>query len=425
MKRNYLILGTALLLSAGVFAQKDQIKAAEKALKGGNPVEALNQLKQAEGAIGGADASQKAQYYLIKGNAAMDLAGKKMELSKNLLLAAQSYQEVIATEKAAGKSKYTEEANNGLNKAKNDLLNAAQAEGQKENYKVAADMLYASYQIDKNPETLYYTASYYLNGQDYDKALQYFEELKKLNYSGEGMNYYAKNLVSEQEEYYGNNADAKKNRDNQVRLKMATAPRDEKVPSKKADIARYMGLIYMQKGDNEKAKSSIAEARAGNPDDVALMQAEADLLLKMGDTEGYKNAIAKVVQKDPSNPDLFFNLGVTSSKTDPKAAEEYYSKAIALKPDYWQAYLNMALLKLRDEGKLVDEMNKLGTSDKDMKRYDVLKKQRDEAFRSAVPALEKAYELHPDNDVAETLLNVYGALEMTDKRKALKAKMGK
>ena len=38
----------------------------------------------------------------------------------------------------------------------------------------------------------------------------------------------------------------------------------------------------------------------------------------------------------------------------------------------------------------------------------------------------KANELDPKNeDVAATLLNVYGALEMTDKKKALKAKMGK
>ncbi len=71
-------------------------------------------------------------------------------------------------------------------------------------------------------------------------------------------------------------------------------------------------------------------------------------------------------------------------------------------------------------------MNKLGTSEKDNKRYEVLKKQRTDMFNSALPYLEKAYELDAKNeDVANTLLNVYGALEMTDKKKALKAKMGK
>ena len=71
-------------------------------------------------------------------------------------------------------------------------------------------------------------------------------------------------------------------------------------------------------------------------------------------------------------------------------------------------------------------MNKLGTSEKDNKKYEVLKKQREDVFKSAIPYLEKANELNPENeDVAITLLNVYSALEMTDKKKALKEKMKK
>jgi thioredoxin-like negative regulator of GroEL len=89
------------------------------------------------------------------------------------------------------------------------------------------------------------------------------------------------------------------------------------------------------------------------------------------------------------------------------------------------AYLNLSILKLEGETKIVDEINKLGTSEKDNKRYEVLKKQREDIFKSALPYLEKANELDPKNeDVAATLLNVYGALEMTDKKKALKAKDG-
>jgi hypothetical protein len=45
-------------------------------------------------------------------------------------------------------------------------------------------------------------------------------------------------------------------------------------------------------------------------------------------------------------------------------------------PKYVNAYINLAALKLEAEKPIIDEMNKLGTSDKDMKRYEVLKKQR-------------------------------------------------
>ena len=69
-------------------------------------------------------------------------------------------------------------------------------------------------------------------------------------------------------------------------------------------------------------------------------------------------------------------------------------------------------------------MNKLGTSAKDMKRYDVLKAIREQLFKSTIPYLQKAVELDPTNyDVSKTLLNVYSALEMTAEYKALKVKV--
>jgi hypothetical protein len=93
-------------------------------------------------------------------------------------------------------------------------------------------------------------------------------------------------------------------------------------------------------------------------------------------------------------------------------------------PKYINAYINLAALKLEDEKAIIDEMNKLGTSAKDMKRYDVLKTQRQDLFKSTIPYLQKAVELDPTNiDVSKTLLNVYSALEMTPEYKALKEKI--
>jgi uncharacterized membrane protein (DUF2068 family) len=97
-----------------------------------------------------------------------------------------------------------------------------------------------------------------------------------------------------------------------------------------------------------------------------------------------------------------------------------------INPNYINAYINLAALKLENEKVIIDEMNKLGTSPKDMKRYDVLKNQRFNLFRSAIPYLVKAVEIDPTNiDVAKTLMNVYSALEMTEEYKALKAKIKK
>jgi len=427
MKNKFVILTSALLISAAGFAQKDQIKAAEKALKGGNAAEAVNQLKQAEGVIANATPAEKAQYNFIKGNALKDLANKKIETSKNLSGAAKAYQEVLETEKAAGKSKYSEDAKTAIAEIKNQLVTSAIEEGKKNNNKGASELLRQVYDLDKTDvEKLYFSASYAVNAQDFDTALAYYDELKKLNYTGEGTSYYAKNVLSDEEEFFGNTAASKADRDNKVRLKLYTTPRDEKVPSRKGEIYKNIALILIQKGKTNEAKEAIAQARTENPDDNSLMMAEADIYLKLEDYVTYKKLIDQVLLKNPNDADLLYNLGVISSKTDPAAAESYYKKAIAIKPNYTNAYLNLAILKLDGEKKLIDEMNKLGTSEKDNKRYEVLKKQRNDLFTSAIPYLEKAFELDPKNeDVGTTLMNVYGALEMSDKKKALKAKLGK
>jgi tetratricopeptide (TPR) repeat protein len=357
----------------------------------------------------------------------LDLATKNIDAVKNQLEAAKAYQELIAVEKVSGKSKYTSQAQTAVAEIKGKILNSAVEDGTNKKYDEAAKKLYIVYELDKTDlEKLYYAASYAVNAQDYDTALSYYEELKSKNYSGEGMAYYAKNLLSEQEDYFGTTAEAKTERDNKVKLKVYSDPRDEKIPSKRGEIYKNIALILLQKDKTEQAKTALSDARKANPDDTSLIISEADLYLKLQDFATYKKLVSEVLEKDPNNPDLLFNLGVVSSKTDAASAETYYKKAIELKPDYVNAYLNLSILKLEGETKIVDEINKLGTSEKDNKRYEVLKKQREDIFKSALPYLEKANELDPKNeDVAATLLNVYGALEMTDKKKALKAKMGK
>jgi tetratricopeptide (TPR) repeat protein len=135
--------------------------------------------------------------------------------------------------------------------------------------------------------------------------------------------------------------------------------------------------------------------------------------------------IEEVLQKSPNDADLYYNLGVIAGTSKNEAeAEKYYLKAIELNPKYSNAYLNLAILKLDVDVKIVEEMNTLGNSAKDNKRYDELKGEREKVFRVALPYLEKVVELEPGNiEAKQTLLNVYTSLDMTDKYKALKATM--
>jgi hypothetical protein len=53
--------------------------------------------------------------------------------------------------------------------------------------------------------------------------------------------------------------------------------------------------------------------------------------------------------------------------------------------------INMAALKLEAENAVIAQMNKLGNSDKDMKRYAVLKIERQNIFKSVILILRKQW----------------------------------
>ena len=424
MKSKYVLLASALLLSVATFAQKDQIKAAEKALKAGNAQEAITILQGAEAASATAPDAEKAQFCFVKGNAFLALANKNEDTDKNLSAAAKAYQDLLAIEKASGKAKYSTQASTSIIDIKYKLINGAIADSKEEKHAAGAKKLYDAYLLDKKDTiNLYYAASTYVNAKEYDKAYNAYDELKKLNYSGKGVNYFAVNKVNGEEQLFT----TARERDQMVKLGTHEKPRTEEIPSKRGEIYKNMALILVQNGKVAEAKKAVAEARAANPEDKSLILTEANLYLDTKDYDTYKKLITEVLEHNPNDADLVFNLGVISYNAKNLVdAEKYYKRAIEIKPDYVNAYLNLAILKLDADKKLFEEIQKLGNSEKDNKRYEVLKKQREAVFTSALPFLEKASELDGTNEeVKGTLLSVYRALEMTEKAKALKAKMKK
>ncbi|WP_026708105.1 tetratricopeptide repeat protein [Flavobacterium frigidarium] len=422
MKGKYVILTSALLVSVASFAQKDEIKAAEKAFKKGQAQEAVGILNGAEGLIANASDSEKAQYYYVKGNALLELANNKVEEDKNLSAAATSYINLIAAEKASGKAKYAAEATKSITAIKYKLINNAIADSKVDKHAASANKLYDAYLLDKKDTlNLYYAASTYINAKDYDNALKLYGELKDMNYSGKATNYLAVNKITNESDLFA----TVQERDRMIKLGTHIDPTIEEIPSKRGEIYKNIALILVQNGKTAEAKEAIAAARKSNPEDTSLILTEANLYLETKDFETYKKLITEALAANPNDADLLFNLGVVSSNAKNIAdAEKYYTKALEINPKYLNAYINMAALKLEKEGSIIAEMNKLTNSDKDMKRYDALKKQREELFRAAIPYLQKSLELEPKNaDVAKTLLGVYSALEMTAEKKALEAKM--
>ncbi|WP_066309163.1 tetratricopeptide repeat protein [Flavobacterium sp. TAB 87] len=422
MKNKVAIMASALLISVASFAQKDQIKSAEKSLKNGDAQGAISILNDAENMVVNAKDTEQAQYYFVKGNAYLDVANKGVEEGKYLSLSADAYKKLLEVEKTSGKLKYSNQAAASITEIKGKLINSAIADTQSNKSKEGAKKLNDAYLLDKKDTiNLYYAASTFINAGDYDTALTMYEELKRLNYSGKGTSYLAVNKVSGTEDGFT----TANQRDMAIKLGTHEKPTTEKVPSKRGEIYKNIALILVQKGKIEEAKKEIVDARKANPEDSSLILTEANLYLETEDFETYKKLVGEALVADPNNADLVYNLGVISynAKNFPDA-EKYYLKAMEIDPNYANAYVNLAALKLEDEKPIIDEMNKLGTSSKDMARYDVLKKKREAIFKSTIPFLKKAVDLDPKNaGASETLLSVYRALEMKAEATALKAKL--
>ena len=436
MKIKHILLTTTLAMSISVSAQKDELKTLKKIYAKDTPSAAdMQEYKAAVAKLETTATEEGDKVYTnfykcmtpIMDIAALGKDVTPMQLAnaftpKSIENMAIGLNATLDYEKKSGKKIYTDDIMETITSYKPEIVNLAVTLSNAKRYNEAGDVLNSLYLLDKkDTDKLFYSASLYVNGKDYDKALKGYEELKKINYSGEATLYFATNKTSKQEEQFGNANE----RDLFIKSGSHEKPRDEKVPSKRGEIYKNVALILMEQGKTNEAKSAITEARKMNPDDDSLILTEADLYLKLNDFDTYKSLVNEALAKNPNNADLVFNLGVISANAKKiDEAKTYYKRAIEIDPKYFNAYLNLSEVMLRGDDKYVDEMNKLGTSEKDNKRYEVLKAERNKNFNEILPYLEKAVELEPTNEPAKrTLLSVYNALEMTDKYKALKAKL--
>ena len=410
----YIFLTSSIL----TYAQKKELKQAEKLIDQEFYSEALNELNTNKDFILGSDKKYHAQYYFLNGWA--------LKENSDYLASVISLKKSIEVEKSLRQNKYIEDANILIQQAEADLVNSAIEDNKNENYKSASIKLYEAYLMnpekDDNIDYLYFSASSAVNSQDYDTALEYYNKLKEMDYTGISSEYFVtpvdtniEEKVSETEYNLFKNS------------KDYTNQRIGKTESRFPEIVKNIALIYVQKGEVDLAISAIKEARAINPDDINLLLSEADLYIKLGDRDKFKELMQIAVQKDPDNAILYYNLGVINAEQGEfDEAKKFYLKSLELNPSYTATYLNLVGLILETEGPIVEEMNKLVTSRKssDLDRYDQLEVKRVNLYRECLPYLEKLIEIDPNNiDAVKTAKNIYYTIDDLDNFKMMNAKL--
>ena len=373
--KTYLALAIALILGFSAVAQKKEIKTAGKELDKGNYEKAAVALDAAEALLGSMDEKYKSQYYLYRSifylkNGTPDFNTIKKSIEALKLATAPAQQEGVT---------------NQIQNLKAHLVNKASALLQTDDFKTSSDYFESAYNLVPNDTVyLFYAASTAVNAKLYDRSLVMYEELRRLGYTGIEQNYLATNKETQVEELFG----SKVLRDLSVKSKTHINPKDEITKSKFPEIIKNIVLIYVQNGENEKALQAMTVARAEAPDDLNLLLTEANVYYSMGNTAKFKELLEVAIQKDPTNPELQYNLGVICADTnDFESSKKYYLRAIELDANYTNAYINLAALILGQEESILDQMNSLGSSAADDRKYDELKAKRNQLYLDAIPYL--------------------------------------
>src|SRR5690554_773915 len=423
--KKYIILSASLLFALNAFAQKDEIRAIKKILEKSNAKEedykqAKILIDQTTPYIGNATATEQAEFYFYKGS--FELRQAEVAGNPELFAAAvQSLNKVKAVEADAKKKTFTKRIDVELLPTISKISQKAMDYSKNKKYREATAIFKSLYDLNKDSLMVYYAASTSLSVPDYNTALEYYQELLNMNFTGEFEYYTALNKKENVREVFSTKALM----DEAVKLGAYTDPKKEFEPSKRPEILKNMVLIYLNVNQKARAQKLLEDARKENPDDLQLLMVEANFHLQNDDKAKFESVMNEAIQKDPTNPELYYNLGVTSSEAgNIDMAKQYYEKALQLDPNHVNANINFGALLVQGDQAIIDKMNALGFSREDQKKYEQYKSEREQLLKSAIPYFEKALSVEPDNQYAiANLVGIYGALEMTDKESEYKAKL--
>ncbi|WCO00380.1 tetratricopeptide repeat protein [Psychroserpens ponticola] len=416
--KKQIIIALALLVSTFSFSQKDELKAAEKAIKSKNFADAKTAIQSAESLIDSADDKMKAKFYFLKGQALYaNGAGSNDDTDK----AIASFNKVKDIEAKAGKGKYSSNVDELKQQMLANFLTKANTAWQEKRFVESSDGFNKAYRMStKDTLYLYYAASSAVNAQDYDTSLKLYEELREMGYTGIVKEYSATIKNTGESESF----DSKSLRDFALKAGTHIVPKETLTDSKLPLIKKMLADIYIFKGEDDKAIAAIKEARAENPDDATLIIAEANIEYKLGNNDKYKSLMEEAILKDPNNATLRYNVGVMTMKEgEYETARAAFSKALEFDPTMKDAALNISTTYIEEGNKLLEEMNSLGTSSADFERYDELKAQKVNLFQEGANILVEFLEANPEgsNGIFQQLNNIYLAVGEVEKAKMYKA----
>jgi len=204
---------------------------------------------------------------------------------------------------------------------------------------------------------------------------------------------------------------------------------DKLVKANYRSVGVYKGLAEMYKAEKDSAKAFaiLKEGFKYFPGDYELFLEETNIYLAFNDTERALSNLKVAVQKDSTNfyiynaignmYDRIYNDSTRSAEMHALAEKEAvnaFSTAIRLKPDFYDAYLNLGAFYFNIAAPLMNRANQLPIDES--AQYEKLSKEAERYFRLAIPYLEKAISIDAsDLTTLQSLRQAYTVLKEKEK----------
>jgi tetratricopeptide (TPR) repeat protein len=192
---------------------------------------------------------------------------------------------------------------------------------------------------------------------------------------------------------------------------------------------KYMGITpyfnmseaYLALHDTAKAESVLTGLNTKFPNDKNVTLQLIDLYIKSSKNDEALKYIKVAKESDPNNASLFFAAGIiylNEFKYDDAIPE--LTKSVELKGDVYDTQYGLGAAYINKAADMFKAANEI----MDVKKYSDAIDQANTIYAKALPYMEKAHELKPDDVYAmRSLQELYYRLKMTDKYTVIKAKL--
>ena len=246
----------------------------------------------------------------------------------------------------------------------------------KENYNKAVYSFEKSMEIYAMPEynkvdeqLIYRTGMAAILGEQYDKALGYFNQCIEMKFGGE-------------------------------------------------DVYMNLANIYEIKGDTVKAIATLESGIEANPENnLGILGNLIDFYVQSGKSTEALNYINLAIKNNPENNILFHIKGGLFDKIGEfDTAVEAYKKAIEIAPDFSDSNYNLAIMYFNKGSDTFNDAN----SESDTEKYNKMQEEGKGFYTQSLPYFDKCHELDPtDPSILDILKRITYRLGLTDRNKEI------